>query len=95
MALLIRGKTKCPLCEKVITDNDDVIAFPAFLGANHPLSRFSDSAFHRTCFSTCPERAEVESLYRRYRKIWEQRPKDLKSAGEIDAWGKEAFKEFI
>lgn len=94
MALLIRGKTKCLFCEKVIAENDDVIAFPAFLGVGHSLSRFSDSAFHRTCFSRCPESAEVESLYRRYRKIWENRPKDLKSAEEIDAWGKEAFKDF-
>jgi hypothetical protein len=94
MALIIRGKTKCPLCQKLITENDDVISFPAFLGVGHPLNRFSDSAFHRACFAKSPESIQVESLYRRYRKIWEERPKDLKSAEEIEAWGNEAFKDF-
>lgn len=94
MALLIRGKTKCLLCGSTIADEDDVVAFPAFLGASHRLARFSDGAFHKHCFSECAEQREVESLYRRYREIWENRPASLMSAAEIEAWGKEAFKEF-
>jgi hypothetical protein len=94
MAIIIRDKTKCWLCGQAISTQDDVIAFPAFLGPNHRLNRYSDSVFHRSCFIKCLERKDVESLYLRYREIWESRPKELKSLEEIDAWGREALKEF-
>ncbi len=94
MALVFRGISKCLLCEQVIATNDDVIAFPAFLPAGHPLSRYSDSALHQGCFAACPDRMEIESLYSRVRRIWEERPKDLKSVEEMDAWAKQAFKDF-
>lgn len=67
---------------------------PAFLGKNHPLHRYSDANFHRWCFAACPDREALEAAFTRYEKVWKDRPKDLKTLEEINAWGKSAFAEF-
>lgn len=94
MTLLIRGRTVCPLCDKVILRDDKVVGFPAFLGQSHPMARFSDAAFHAECFAASGDKDAVETLFRRYREIWDSRPRNLRTRAEIEAWGKEAFKEF-
>ena len=94
MALLIRGKTTCLLCGKIIKERQEVVAFPAFLPSGHPLGIFSDAVFHRTCFQEDARSEAVGQLYQRYEEIWDSRPKDLKSLEEIEAWGREAFKDF-
>lgn len=51
MAIVIRGKTKCSICEKTIEEGQEIIAFPSFTSdSNDPLLLFSDSAFHKLCF---------------------------------------------
>ena len=95
MALIIRGKSTCPLCGRVLEENADVVSFPAFLKPEHRLGEFSDAAFHRQCFEMDPRSAEVSPLYERYRKTWDSRPTDLKTLQEMEAWGREAFKEFL
>lgn len=94
MALLIYGKTQCPLCGKVLNKGQEVVGFPAFLKSTHALARYSDSTFHLDCFAKCADKDAVKNLFIRYRQIWESRPKKLKSMPEIEAWGKMAFKEF-
>ena len=94
MALLIPGKTSCLLCGKLIESHQTTEGFPPFLGASHPLSQYSDAVFHSECFAICPDRDSVRNLFRRYRDIWDNRPSQIKTAAEIEAWGKNAFKEF-
>lgn len=55
MALLISGKTVCPICGNVIGRDNKVVIFPPFV-ANEldPLFLFSDAAFHEECFSRHP-----------------------------------------
>jgi hypothetical protein len=92
--MIIRGKSTCPLCGSVITEDDDVVAFPAFLASEHEFGSFSDTAFHRTCFEQDARSGRVNDLYRRYREIWDSRPRHLKTLKEMEAWGREAFKDF-
>jgi hypothetical protein len=94
MALFFRGKSICPLCGVEMKEDDEIVAFPAFLPSHHQLASFSDAAFHRTCFEKDPRSERVKELYRRYRAIWDSRPRELKTLEEIDAWGREAFKGF-
>ncbi len=55
MALLVRGKTTCPICGRVIEQGDDAVAFPAFVSNRlDPVFRFSDGAFHRLCVQEDP-----------------------------------------
>lgn len=91
--MLIEGKTVCGICGMVIEHAADAKAFPAFLSRSHRLAKFSDAVFHSACFASCTEHDEVESLFRRYQEIWESRPKNLRTLAEIEAWGKEAFRD--
>jgi len=94
MALIFKGKSKCPLCERVLAQDDEIVSFPAFLRLDHELGNFSDAAFHRECFEKHPRATHVNALYARYRAIWDSRPMDLKTLEEMEAWGREAFKDF-
>ena len=91
LALIIRGKSICPICGRVLNESDALLATPAFLKSTHRLARFSDAAFHQECFLASPEHEEVERLWERYRAIWARAPSTLEE-GEI--WVKEAFLEF-
>lgn len=92
MVAFFPGRTTCALCGAVIPSAEDCIGFPAFLRPDHRLHRYSDAAFHKTCFNEWPDREPFEEVYRRYRQIWDNRPRNLKTLDEIEAWGREAFK---
>ena len=94
MALLFIGKTTCGVCGAAICEGEDYVGFPAFLPKTHPLWKYSDGVFHSKCFADDPNSGEVQSLYLQFRSIWEQRPKDLKTNEEREAWGKRAFADF-
>src|SRR5215813_11649681 len=64
MAIVLRGKTKCSICDTVISDVDQIVATSHFISdRNDPLWRFSDSAMHRSCFANWPMRAEFVAKY--------------------------------
>ncbi len=64
MAIVLRGKTKCSICDNVIADVDQIVATSHFISdANDPLWRFSDSAMHGACFANWPQRAEFVAKY--------------------------------
>lgn len=55
MAILVRGKTECPICGEVIQDGDDVALFPHFvLNEADPLYPLSDAACHMLCVESDP-----------------------------------------
>lgn len=59
MAILLRGKARCPICGKVIGEHEGAILFPHFvLNEFDPLHPLSDSA----CHSACVEREPVGKL---------------------------------
>lgn len=94
MALILLGKTICSLCGLTLERGDEITSFPAFLRSDHEFGMFSDAGFHRSCFESHPRAGEVQALYDRYRAIWESRPRDLRTLEEMEAWGREAFKNF-
>ncbi len=70
-----------------------MVGFPSFLPAGHACASFSDAAFHQECFDAHPRANDVRALYARYRAIWDSRP-ELESLEAMEAWGREAFKDF-
>ena len=59
MALIIRGKTECPLCREVIAPDDDIVATSHFIAdPKDSLWQYSDAAFHRRCFASWERREE-------------------------------------
>jgi transcription elongation factor Elf1 len=63
VVLLIRGKSKCSLCGQVLAPGEDVVGFSHFLGPDHRLWRYSDSAMHPACFDSWPDKEEFLTLY--------------------------------
>lgn len=94
MALVFPGKTKCLLCGNTIFPEDRYVAFPAFLPVSHSLHFYSDGVFHSDCYDNWDKKDKFDELYDRYRKIWESRPRDLKTVEEMDAWVATAFQDF-
>ena len=94
MALIIRGKSECPLCGKVIQKGDEIVAFTAFLRPEHPLWKYSDAAFHKECFDRSPDKEAVERVHGKFRDIWATRPRHLKKVEEMKAWHDMAFVDF-
>jgi len=94
MVMIILGKSKCPLCNQILEKNDPVTAFPAFLPYDHKFGRFSDAAFHTTCFDKDPDSNDVDNMLYVWKKIMEGRPRNLKTVEEIEAWSKDAFQDW-
>jgi hypothetical protein len=92
MAIFIPGKTACVVCGRTISSAAFAVSFPAFLKPNHRLARFNDSAVHSDCLDASEDALEVQRLYRRYLEIWQSRPQNL-PLDQVEAWGREAFKE--
>ena len=94
MALVFPGKTTCGICDQVIQDDDEIVAFPAFLRPDHKFWKYSDGAFHDHCFNESPDREAVERVYKKFRDIWDTRPRHLKKIEDMKAWHDAAFADF-
>jgi hypothetical protein len=56
MALLIRGKSRCHLCDRVMGAYDEVELFPpALFRPDSDLAHLNDSAVHAVCLDQRPE----------------------------------------
>ena len=96
MAIILLGKTPCLLCACALLESDDIVSFPSFLGPKHRLGKYSDGAFHRACWEQCPDHAEVDALYLKYRTIFAGRPSlSTHTWAECEAWYRKAMKEFM
>lgn len=64
MAVIILGKSKCPLCCKLMREGQNLISFPHFV-ANEldPAWVFSDRAFHVECFQSHPLAEKAQTRY--------------------------------
>jgi hypothetical protein len=69
MALILSGKTKCPLCGKAILATDKIVGFPAaFPNENDPLHIFHDAAVHEQCLNSHPLKLAAERRMAEYRQ---------------------------
>jgi len=49
MAILLRGKSECPLCGKIIVEEEAILYTSFTSNAKDPLFMFSDAAVHTAC----------------------------------------------
>lgn len=94
MAMIIRGKSTCPLCSKVLEKGDELKGYPAFLPYDHRFGKFSDAIFHKVCAEADPDYGDAEDMLYVWQKIMDSRPRDLKTLEEMEAWTKEAFQDW-
>ncbi len=69
MAMIILGKSTCPLCNKTLDKGQALTAFPAFLPYDHKYGRFSDAAFHTECIEKDLDYPEVDNMHYVWKKI--------------------------
>jgi hypothetical protein len=64
MAIVMPGRSTCPLCGRVLAKDDEIVGTTHFIAdKDDPLWPFSDAAFHRACFDGWEHRAEFEAKY--------------------------------
>jgi hypothetical protein len=64
MALIVLGSTRCPLCNQLLQEGQDIVATTAFINAkDHPLWRYSDVGMHRACFRRWEHREFFASVF--------------------------------
>lgn len=69
MALILVGKTKCPLCDNILEDGQEIVSFSSFVSNElDPLWLFSDAAFHSDCFDHHPLSTEAIARHEEMRK---------------------------
>ena len=85
MAIVVRGKSACSICNQILRDGDDIIGTPHFIADTaHQLYRFSDSAMHQLCFEGWEHAQQFRSLYD---KVWAESvphiPREMRADGSI------------
>lgn len=64
MAIILRGKTKCALCDQIIADEGaGVRTAYIIVDSEDPLWRFSSPAIHRLCFQNWDMREDFVDYY--------------------------------
>jgi hypothetical protein len=68
MALVLVGKSRCPICDDVIETQDQIVATTHFVAdRDDPLWSFSDAAMHRECFVGWDMR---QAFVKRYNEVF-------------------------
>lgn len=82
MAIIILGKSECPLCGNVIQPSDDYMATSHFLHVG-PLSRYSDAAMHRDCFKAWPQANEFRRAFNEVGRSGPGKPLQMMADGTV------------
>lgn len=71
MALVIRGKTRCHLCQRVHAPDDDVELFPpALFERGDPGFHLNDAGVHRECLLALPYGEDALRVREEYSEKW-------------------------
>lgn len=72
MALFIPGKTTCPICNEVLTEQDERFGTWGVFAVPPDLFRYCDAVMHWSCYAAWPRR---EEFARAYFEFWVQEEK--------------------
>ena len=85
MALILLGKSSCPLCGRLLLEGEPWTALPAIADTAHPLYSYFDAGLHQTCFDQWDSRESACEAVRLNRQRWEASPE---YAQLVVKWGK-------
>jgi hypothetical protein len=71
MALIFQGESKCGLCKKVLSEQEEVIGLPPSSYTHHELHQYFDRGFHRSCYDNWNRKQEIEDLIKREKRDFE------------------------
>lgn len=61
--MIILGTARCPVCQQIIWNAADVVAFSWFETNRHSLSMLSDAGVHFGCLQNYTDRNELETIF--------------------------------
>jgi hypothetical protein len=62
MAIILIGKSRCPLCGEILTAESSIISLPAISDVSNPLYHFFDSGIHESCFEKWGKKSEIDTI---------------------------------
>ena len=76
MAIVIPGKTRCSICDRVLSEDEgeDWVGLLHCLRSDHPLWRFSNSAAHLHCYEGWKYRGYFDAIRAKWKQIVTARP---------------------
>jgi hypothetical protein len=83
MALILLGKSLCPLCGRLLLEGEAMTALPALADTAHPLYDYFDAGFHQTCFEQWDSREATQEAVRLGRQRWEASPEYAQLVAEF------------
>ena len=96
MAVVLFGKTECPICLTVLEEHQDTISFPALFAENHKYYFCSDAAFHVSCFNEWEHSESALGIYEEYLEYYENEKPDIPQGMEFSEFEKTIeYKNFI
>ena len=96
MAIVLFGKTECPICLSVLEEHQDTISFLALFEENHKYYFCSDAAFHVSCFNKWEHSESVLGIYAEYLKYYKNKKPDIPQGMEISEFENTIeYKNFI
>lgn len=76
MAIILIGRSRCPLCDEILDSGQETVATTAFIeDVNHPLWRYSDAAMHAKCFLGWSQR---EAFIDGFNEFWRRRHRGMR-----------------
>ena len=74
MALIFLGKSRCPLCGRLLLEGEPLTALSAIADTAHPLYNYFDAGLHQMCFDQWDSREAACEAVRLNRQRWEASP---------------------
>jgi hypothetical protein len=65
MAIIILGKSRCPICGELLQEGDEITGLPAISDLANPLYPYFDAGFHKSCFENWDKRNEIEAILKK------------------------------
>jgi len=74
MAIVLLGKSICPICKNILNEGEDVTGFPHFIAnTKDPLYIFTDSGVHTNCFLQQPHALRAMKYADRQHEVFMQK----------------------
>ena len=72
MAIILLGKSECPLCGKTLEEGEEIIGLPAISDTSHPLLAYFDNGFHKACYENWEEKDKIDEALTKEKDVFER-----------------------
>ena len=70
MAIIFEGSSKCAICGEVLKKTDEIVGLPAISDTEHPLYKYFDTGFHKSCMDNWDKKPLIQSILLKENPNW-------------------------